>query len=202
MDDHLPAVDEAAAALVRRTVAAMEELGERVWWRRYPSVRRVSDGPSRVEYFVSFFMALGDDEWEFGLDLRYRGPDGVDSLPEGFDRFTVFIEGGKGGIDDLLRASAQPRTPVGRSSRDVRDAEERRLEFVARLPSADLPTDWLLWPDVHLRCSECSVENDVVVAVDDPAQECLCGALRRGADGALALPDEDRFTAVYRLARG
>jgi len=202
VDDHLPAVDEAAVAFVRRTVAAMEDLGQRVWWRRNPSVYRVGDDPSRVEYFVSFFMALGHDEWEFALDLRYQGPNNEDPLPEGFDRFTIFIGGGKGGIDDLLRASAQPGRSDGRSSLDVRDAEGQRLEFVARLPSADLPTDWLLWPDVHLRCSDCSVGNDVVVAVADPAQECLCGALSRDAGGALVLPDEDRyFTAVYRLAR-
>lgn len=126
-----------------------------------------------------------------------------DLLPDGFDRFTLFIAGGKFTVDLLIDAGAQPGAPKNvRSRREVRDEEGRLLEFVTRLPTDGGENDRLSRPDCYLRCSECSVENDVVVAVADPEQECLCGALSRGSDGALNPVDESRyFTAVYRVAQ-
>ena len=72
----------------------------------------------------------------------------------------------------------------------------------ARLPTDDGKVDWLARPDIYLRCSDCSVEDEVIVAVADPEEECLCGALSRNPDGTLQVPDETRcFTAVYRIAQ-
>lgn len=202
----LVTVEEAAEAVAIEAVAVMRNQGYRVWWRRLP--RR---GPARGETVANaaaYAMAVNDDEWEFALELVYDEGGLDDLVPEGFDEFTVFMGGSKGVVDELRRGAAKwiavPETD--RSRREVRNEQEQLLEFVTRLPAdtAAEDADWLNRPGHYLRCSECSGEEEEyteVVAVDDPEQECRCGALSRTPDGRTSPPDRNRyFTAVYRLA--
>jgi len=191
-------VDEAVEAYFLRAVATLTEHGQRVWWKRCPWFDDASNGHS-----FAYWMAVNDDEHEVWFEPVYHGNGLDDLVPEGFDDFTLFIDGGKFEVDLLIDHDTSPGAPMNvRSRREIRDDEGRLLEFVARLPVDDGTVDWLALPDIYLRCSDCSVENEVIVAVADPDEECLCGALSRNPDGTLQVPDETRcFTAVYRIAQ-
>lgn len=191
-------VEQAVHAFVLRSVATLEDHGQRVWWKRCPWM----DGHDNGHTFA-YWMAVNDDEHEVWFEPRYHGelddliPENSE-LPEGFYDFTLMIAGGKFELDLLIDHGARPGSPMNTESRrEVRDDEGRLLKFVTRLPDEQDPTDWLTRPDAYLCCSLC----EALVAVADQEAQCPCGELGRGPDGALLPPDPEKcFPAVYRLA--
>ncbi|HEV2635964.1 MAG TPA: hypothetical protein VGX23_12495 [Actinocrinis sp.] len=185
-------VEQAAHEFLLSSVAALEEYGQRVWWKRCAW----QDGHDNGHSF-SYWLTVNDDEHETWFAPVYHGDLG-DQLPEGFDEFTLFIEGGKNSIDVLLDEDAEPGDPPNtRSREEFYDADDRLLEFVTRVTDEPDPIDWFSRADAYLRCFQCGS----IVAVAKPDDECFCHTLSRAADGTLQRPDLERnIIPVYVLA--
>ncbi|QMU71421.1 hypothetical protein [Streptacidiphilus sp. P02-A3a] len=177
----------AAEACLLAAVAEAEQHGRRVWWAAYEP-RPVPT----AEAVYAWFMALDDDDWEFEFALRYNG-DADDLVPEGCDDFTVFVAGGKGSVSDLYPSGdpAEPDEP--RPGLGLHTEDGRPLRFVLRLPQREPGPDWSSLPGVHLRCNQ----DEVLVDVDDPDQECFCGQISRDTEGRLLPCTPYAFVAVY-----
>ncbi|SEG81900.1 hypothetical protein SAMN05216223_11339 [Actinacidiphila yanglinensis] len=184
-------VAEAAHAYLLDAVALAESDGSRVWWAPWgpqPS------GDDEGDHVYSYFMVLDDGARGIEFALRYEGRPN-DLVPEGFWDFTLFLEGGKGHLSDLL----SPVPPSERAAEPERAEDGRPLRLVRWLVAqAGETIDPSATGGTHLRC----YEDGALVAVDNPEQECPCGEFNRDDDGRLFPVEGPAVSAVYSTVAG
>lgn len=184
-------VAEAAHAYLLDAVALAESDGSRVRW---PPWGPQPSGDAEGDHIHSYFMVVDDGRRGFEFALRYRGRPN-DLVPEGFWDFTLFLEGGKGHLSDLL----SPVPPSERAAEPERTEDGRPLRLVRWLVAQPGETlDPSATGGTLLRC----LYDEILVAVDDPDQRCPCGRLGRDDDGRLLPLTEGQICVVHSTAAG